>query len=244
MPVRDVHARTGAAAHRPAADGTNGCHRFVLAAASIDRMITDISRRIRDAIDRTSRDQGRDGEAVGGHAASPGPMVEIVAYAADCILVGRVRLEGERLTDMLDERVEVELVEVRVDPLDGSASSELAALVVQRDELLLVHTAGPRGHTGRRRRTRQHPVAVSAGPYEVSGYVHALPGADPLTSIRGRRAMIPITDARIEFVMGGERHRLPAGVVLINNSHIAFLSHARDLGPDAAGGAFGDPTVS
>lgn len=223
-------------------------------------MITDLSRRLRVAIDRTSHDQGRDSADVGGQAAPPGPLVEIVAYAADCVLVGRVRLEGERLTDMLDEVDAVELLGVHVDPLDGSAGSELTSLVVQRDELLLVHTTGPRGHSGRRRRTRQHPVAVSAGPYEVSGYVHALPGADPLTSIRGRRAMIPVTDAVIDFQLGGERHRLPAGVVLINREHIAFLSHARDLGvavpdmpvpteqgvmlKDFTGNVFRDPSAS
>jgi hypothetical protein len=196
-------------------------------------MITDLSRRGRGAIDRTSHDQGRDsGTAGGSSVAPPGPLVEIVAYAADCILAGRVRLEGERLTDMLDESETVQLLEVRVDPLDGSASTELIELAVDRAELLLVHTAGPRGHSGRRRRTRQHAVAVTAGPYEVRGYVHALPGADPLTSIRGRRAMIPITDARIEFQVGSEHHRLPAGVVLINRDHIAFVSHARDVGAD------------
>ena len=224
-------------------------------------MITDLSRRLRVAIDRTSHDQGRDSATAGGSSvAPPGPLVEIVAYAGDCILAGRVRLEGERLTDMLDETETIQLIEVRVDPLDGSASTELAELAVDRDELLLVHTAGPRGHSGRRRRTRQHAVAVSVGPYEVRGYVHALPGADPLTSIRGRRAMIPITDAHIDFHVGSERHRLPAGVVLINRDHIEFLSHARDVGADMpdmpvadqqgvllkdfTGNVFGDPTAS
>ena len=56
---------------------------------------------------------------------------------------------------------------------------------------------------------------MKVGPYEVQGFLHGLPGADPVASIRRRKPMIPLTDARIEYVVNGEprederRHRHP-----------------------------------
>ena len=43
-------------------------------------------------------------------------------------------------------------------------------------------------------------VAMKVGPYEVQGYLHGLPGADPIAAIRRRKSMMPLTDARIEYV--------------------------------------------
>ena len=41
-----------------------------------------------------------------------GPPVEFIAYAEDCLLSGYVRLGADRLTDLLDQHEELQLVDV------------------------------------------------------------------------------------------------------------------------------------
>ena len=101
------------------------------------------------------------------------------AYGEDCVLSGLVRMAADRLTDMLNEHDEYLLVNVLVEGLAGDRAVEVTEVLVRRDELFLVHAAGPRGNQDRRHRTRSHPVAVQLGPYHVRGYLHVLPGIDP-----------------------------------------------------------------
>jgi hypothetical protein len=127
-------------------------------------------------------------------AARASQQVEFVAYGEDCVLSGVVRLASDRLTDMLNDHDEYQLVDVLVEGLTGDRAVEVREVLVRRDELLLVHAAGPRGNQDRRHRTRSHPVAIQMGPYHLRGYLHALPGADPVQSIRRRKPMVPLTD--------------------------------------------------
>jgi hypothetical protein len=89
-------------------------------------------------------------------------------------------------------------------------------LVVGRDELYAVQVAGPRGDRGRRVRTRPTPLALRVGRYAVWGHLHALPGADPIASFRHRRAMVPLTDAWIEYDSRTGRQRAKAATLVIN----------------------------
>ena len=86
--------------------------------------------------------------------------------------------------------------------LVGGEPIESRDVLVHRDEILLVEASGPRGDPGRRNHTRQHPIVARIGPYEVRGLIHALPGTDPIESLRRRRPMIALTDATIEFSIG------------------------------------------
>lgn len=156
------------------------------------------------------------------------PEVEFVAYGEECLLSGRVRLEAERLTDMLNEHDEYQLVDVMVERLDGEPAVEVREVLVRRDELLLVHATGPRGSRARRQRTRQHPLAMQAGPYHIRGYFHALPGSDPINSLRRRKAMVPLTDAWIEYVVGGTRQRRRVGAVVVNREQLDWVVPALD----------------
>ena len=156
------------------------------------------------------------------------PLVEFVAYAEDCILYGRVRLAADRLTDMLNEHDEFELVDVMVERLDGLGAVEVRQVLVRRNELLLVHATGPRGNQARRTRTREHPLAIRIGPYEVRGDLHAFPGHDPLMTIRRRKTMVPLTDAWIEYQAGFERRRRRAGALVVNREQIDSVINAID----------------
>ena len=156
------------------------------------------------------------------------PLLDFVAYAADCVLHGRVRLAAERLTDMLNGHDEFDLVDVMVERLDGQGAIEVKEIVVRRDELLLVHATGPRGNQERRTRTREHPLAIRVGPYDVRGNLHAFPGHDPLVTIRRRKVMVPITDAWIEYHAGGERRRRRVGGLVVNRGQVDTITHAVD----------------
>jgi hypothetical protein len=155
-------------------------------------------------------------------------QVEFVAYGEDCILSGVVDLASDRLTDMLNEHDEYQLVDVLVEGLAGDRSVEVTEVLVCRDELFLIHAAGPRGNQDRRHRTRSHPVAIQMGPYHVRGYLHALPGADPVQALRRRKPMVPLTDAWIEFPPATGRQRRRVGTVVLNREQIDWIVPAID----------------
>jgi hypothetical protein len=71
-------------------------------------------------------------------------------------------------------------------------------------------------------------VAIKLGPYRVRGYLHALPGADPVQAIRRRKPMVPLTDAWIEFssATGPQRRRI--GAVVVNREQIDWIVPAVD----------------
>jgi hypothetical protein len=161
-------------------------------------------------------------------AARATQQVEFVAYGEDCVLSGVVNLASDRLTDMLNDHDEYQLVDVLVEGLTGERAVEVREVLVRRDELLLVHAAGPRGNQDRRHRTRSHPVAVQLGPYHIRGYLHALPGADPVQAIRRRKPMVPLTDAWIEFQTAAGRQRRRVGTVVVNREQVDWIVPAID----------------
>lgn len=154
--------------------------------------------------------------------------VEFVAYGEDCVLSGLVRMAADRLTDMLNEHDEYLLVNVLVEGLAGDRALEVTEVLVRRDELFLVHAAGPRGDQNRRHRTRSHPVAVQLGPYHVRGYLHVLPGIDPILAIRRRQPMVPLTEAWIEFPPATGRPRVRLGNVVVNREQVDWIVPAVD----------------
>jgi hypothetical protein len=133
------------------------------------------------------------------------PEVEFSAFAEDCRVSGLVLLDAERLTDMLNEHTELELVDVLVESLGDGTVTRLPEFTVQRDELLVVEATGPRGNPGRRMRAHRNPVAVRLGPFELRGLVHLPPGADALEAVRRRRPMVPMTGASISYDVAGSR---------------------------------------
>lgn len=154
--------------------------------------------------------------------------VELVAYAEDCILSGRLRLDAERLSDLLNDHDEYELVDVLVEPLVDGTAVEAAHVVVERDDLLLVHATGPRGNPARRTRTRPHPVALRIGPYQVRGYVHVPPGSHPIGGFRRRRTMVPLTDAWIEYSTPTGIARRRVSTVIVNRHVVDWIVEADD----------------
>jgi hypothetical protein len=170
--------------------------------------------------------------------------VEFAAYTEDCRLFGFARLDTERLTDFLNEHEQVVVSDVMVVALEDGQAGEAKELTVERAELLAVRATGPRGNPGRRGRMRPYPVTLQTGPYTIHGYLHALPGADPLKQLRLRKTMVPLTESWIEYASGGEAHRARVGTIIINRELLDWIRPSRDVEvrlPDLPAEAQPDP---
>ena len=149
----------------------------------------------------------------------PGPEaeeVEFIAFTEDCRIVGRIALDADRLSDMLNAHEEFTLRDVVVHGLADGRMVRAAEVPVSRSELVAVLADRPRGDPARRTHTLAHPVAVQAGMFVVRGYLHARPGAEPLASARWRRPMIPLTDASIEYAVGGVPQLAMSRTIVVN----------------------------
>jgi hypothetical protein len=182
-------------------------------------MIDRIPRRLRFAFTRAHGSA----DAPPGAAANDGPEVDFVAYGEDCVLSGRTVLDGDRLTDMLNAHEEYALNGVTVERFDDGLPLAVDDVVVARDELFLVHASGPRGDIGRRKRTTPQHIAAKMGPYEVRGFFHGPPGTDPVEAIRRRKAMVPLTDARIEYDLHGEHRETHVDTVIMNREQVDWM---------------------
>jgi hypothetical protein len=146
--------------------------------------------------------------------------IELVAFAAHGRLSGRIRLDRARLSDMLNEHDEFQLEDVLATHLPEGRTRVMREMVIRRSELYLVYAGGPRGDRARRTRTVPRGIIVKCGPYLVSGDVHAAPGIDPLRFFGRRQAMVPLTDAIVDFP--GPRGRVrEAGEVVVVNRDLA-----------------------
>jgi hypothetical protein len=187
-------------------------------------MVHRLGRRLALVFDRSGPD-GADGLSI---TEQPGanilhPMVDFVAYAEDCVLFGRIRLQAERLTDMLNDHEELVLVDVMAQSLHQAEITEVKEVEVARDELLLVHATGPRGDQARRTRTRPTFVSITVGPYKVRGNLHAYPGLDAVAGIERRSPMVPLTDAWVDYPVAGEPVRQRIGTAIVNRRRIDLI---------------------
>jgi hypothetical protein len=194
-------------------------------------MIDRIPRRLRLAFSRPMAPAEASDVPDAPLEAAPIAEVDFVAYSEDCILSGRTVLDGDRLTDMLNGHDEYALIGVTVERFDGGSPMQVDELVVGRDELWLVHASGPRGDAARRHRTSLQYVAMKMGPYKVRGFYHATPGTDPVTAIRRRKPMVPLTEVRIEYTIHGGPREDRVDTVIVNRELIEWIE---TIEPDRA----------
>lgn len=150
-------------------------------------------------------------------ATAPGPQLrEFVAYAADCRIFGQIPLEPGRVTDLLNANDEYELVNVALESLADGHVVHSPVVLVARDDLIAVHASGSAGPRAKRTHTRAYPILMHSDPYLIRGYVHVLPGSDPIASLRHRKPMVPLTDAWIEYLLAGKPMRVALGTIVVN----------------------------
>lgn len=176
------------------------------------------------------------------------PELEFVAYAEDGRLSGRIRMDGARLSDMLNAHDEYLLEGVLAERIPEGGTMVVSEIVVSRDELLLVHATGPRGDHGLRTRTIARAMAIQMGPYLVTGDVHAGAGIDPLLFFRRRRPMVPLTNASIQYITANGPVHEYVDAIVVNRDLVDWVrvaepgAVARDQG-DLAAGRLGRRTI-
>jgi hypothetical protein len=69
---------------------------------------------------------------------------------------------------------------------------------------------------------------MQVGPYAVRGYLHALPGSDPVASFARRRVMVPLTDASIEYRAAGRWQHRAASTLVVNRHQVEWVTEAPD----------------
>ena len=143
--------------------------------------------------------------------------VEFHAYAGDCLVDARIDLpDGTRLTDYLNESSEFPLTQVRMIALDDGRIVEVGDVLISMDELHAVEATDPGGRVERRIRTRASEVDIVVGPYRVHGYLHGPSAAEPLAGITRRPPMIPVTNAKIGYVLAGQVRVRECEAVIVN----------------------------
>jgi len=156
------------------------------------------------------------------------PLIRFIAYGLQERVFGWVRLRAERLTDLLNAHEELHLAEVEIEDLEDGLTQTRDRVIIHRRDLVAVHATGPRGDATRQHRTRTHPIAVQSGHYLIGGHLHADPGTDPLASVAGRPAMIPLTEAWIEYWSAGERKYQSTGTIVVNREYADWIRVVTD----------------
>jgi hypothetical protein len=199
----------------------------VVASGAGRHPVQAVTRILRLAFDRRVRDVP--GAPSVAELASEARSIEFVAYTDDWSLSGLIALDAARLTDLLNDADEVDLVDVVVQSLATGEVEEAARLLLPRRELVAVKAQLPRGNPAGRRPTRKHAIAFGAGRYLLHGHVHARPGADPLIDAARRAPIIPLTDATVRFSFANAWRCDAADVLLVNRDRTDWFR----LAPEA-----------
>jgi hypothetical protein len=146
----------------------------------------------------------------------PVPVVRLTLYTGDSLAFGYLPLSAGRVTDLMNEHEDFEFVDTYLQSIGGGHGLALRAAVIGREEIFALGVAGPRGDPKRRMRTRPMPVELRLGRYDVRGNIHVVPGTDPIASFRSRPAMVPLTEATIEWDAPDGRQIARWGTVLVN----------------------------
>jgi len=151
------------------------------------------------------------------------PLIRFVAYGEEHRVFGWVRLEADRLTDLLNGCEELHLEEVEIAGQADGMTRSVDEFVMSRSDLVAVHASGPAGDETQRQPTRTYPIALQCGDYLIGGHLHVVPGDEPMASLRQRPAMIPLTQAWIEYWSGDERRHRSTGTIIINRDRADWI---------------------
>ena len=159
-------------------------------------------------------------------------VVRLTLYACDSLAFGYLSLSAGRVTDLMNEHEALEFVNTYLQNIAGGHGLALRAASIALEEICAVGVTGPRGDPKRRTRTLPIPVELRVGPYDVRGNIHVVPGSDPIASFRSRLAMVPLTEATIEWDAPDGRRIARWGTVVVNRLLVDWIAPAtRDVWP-------------
>ena len=155
-------------------------------------------------------------------------QLNIVAYAADCRVFGRLELDVERMSDLLNGAQTYDLSEAVFESLDDGHRVAMPEFTIAADDVHVVEVIGPRGDPGRRVRTRVHRMQLKVGPYIVAGHLHMLPGVDPLAGFVRRGRFVALTEITLAYQAGRESILRDVDAVVVNRDLVEWIQPATD----------------
>lgn len=144
------------------------------------------------------------------------PLVGFEAFLSTQRVFGWVRLDANRLTDLLNAHDLIHLENVHVEDLRDGSTVAADETLLPRSEIVAVIASGPRGDPGRRAVTQRHAVAVESGAYRIGGCVHVTSGVDPEARWRCGGPMVPLTGAWLEYRSGDRYCRDILETIIVN----------------------------
>ncbi len=161
------------------------------------------------------------------YAANP-PIIRLTAFRHRQRVFGWLPLRVNRLTDLLNAHAELHLRDVEIEDFGTGLTEAADEVLIARRDLIAVAAGEPRGDPTLRHETRTHPVAVQSGDFLVGGYLHVLPGADPVAGFRDRPVMVPLTYAWIEHWSGDRRSTQSIGTIVVNRDMVDWMRVVSD----------------
>ena len=154
--------------------------------------------------------------------------IEFAGFAADCTIIGKMTMFGERLTDFLNGQERFRVHHVRFESLADGHEFEIDSVSIMRDELLAVVATGPRGNEKLRVSLKSDRFQLSIGPYIILGRLHSQPGSDVMTNVLKGEAMIPLTSATIAYQAAGSTMALDVGTIIVNRHLVDWIAPTTD----------------
>ena len=158
-------------------------------------------------------------------------LAPIELYTADTRIVAWIAPNGRRVTDLLTETDELHLWRPSPGPLDA-VGRDLRPDLAPDDggEWQSLTTASvilampPEWRASRQLRLhrRLRRVAITAGPFSVTGNIHLPPGVEPGFHLLRTHRFLPLTDAYI-LHSGEPPFEHVVSVVIVNGAHVAQL---------------------
>jgi hypothetical protein len=161
--------------------------------------------------------------------------IEFLGFAADCTIMGKMTMFGERLTDFLNGQERYLVHHVECESLEDGHKAAIDSVSIERSDLLAVVATGPRGNEKQRVSLQTNRLHLSIGPYMVLGRLHTKPGSDAVADVLKRDPMVPLTNATIAYEVAGAIVARDLPTIIVNRLLVEWISpttEAASMFPD------------
>jgi hypothetical protein len=159
-------------------------------------------------------------------------LAPIELYTAETRIVGWIAANGRRVTDLLNAQDELRLWQPSPGPIEAPMTAREPAPNAEdkgewqsllTEQVILAMPPEWRASRQLRLHRKLRRVALSAGPFSVTGNLHVVPGAEPGPELllRGPR-FLPLTEAYL-LHNGEPPFEHVVSVVIVNTAHVTQL---------------------
>jgi hypothetical protein len=161
-------------------------------------------------------------------------LAPIELYTADARIVGWVSANGQRVTDLLNEHDMLRLWRPSPGPIAAPEPESVGQATPTHDEAgewqslvteQVILAMPPEWRASRQLRLHRklRRVALSAGPFSVTGNLHMPPGSEPAAfMVSGGHRFMPLTEAYI-LHNGEPPFEHVVSVVIVNSRHVTQM---------------------